>query len=89
MYYFYILQSLKNPNYFYKGSINNLKKRIPQHNNGEVFSTKIRRPWRLVYYEAYLSEKAARKRELAVKRSGSISVPLLRRIKASFKEKAT
>lgn len=48
-------------------------------------STKARAPYRVVYYEAYLTEKAARLREAAVKKSGSVSTPLLRRIKASLK----
>lgn len=85
MWYFYILQSQKDKNYFYKGSTNNHQKRLKQHNNGQVQSTKSRRPWKLVYYEAYLTEKAARLREHSVKKSGSISVPLIRRIKNSLK----
>lgn len=60
--------------------------RLLQHNEGKVQSTCSRKPWKLVYYEAHLSEKAARFRELAVKRSGSISIPLLRRVKASIHE---
>lgn len=86
MYYFYILQSLKEPDYFYKGSPNNLRLRFIQHNNGDTESTKSRKPWKLVYYEAYVSEKSARERESHVKKSGSISVPLLRRIKQSLKK---
>jgi len=85
MWYFYILQSQKNLNYFYKGSSGDLKKRVPQHNNGEVPSTRPNRPWKLVYYEAYLTEKAARLRESNVKQSGSVSVSLLRRIKGTLK----
>ncbi|MBU1110234.1 GIY-YIG nuclease family protein [Patescibacteria group bacterium] len=81
MFYFYILQSLKTPNYFYKGSTGNLEKRTVQHNNGDVPSTRPHRPFKLVYYEAYLSEKTARQRESSVKKSGSVSTPLLRRIK--------
>jgi putative endonuclease len=84
MWYFYILQSQIDQNYFYKGSTSDLQERLKKHNNGEVASTKPRRPWRIVYYEAYISEKAARVRERSVKRSGSISVPLLRRIKMSL-----
>ncbi len=84
MWYFYILQSQKDKEYFYKGSTGDLKKRFTQHNKGEVDSTRPRGPWQLVYYEAYVSEKAARLRESAVKQSGSISVPLLRRIKSSL-----
>lgn len=85
MWYFYILQSQVDQNYFYKGSTGDLRKRFVQHNNGEVVSTRPRRPWRLVYYEAYVSEKTARDRESNVKQSGSVSVPLLRRIKESLK----
>ncbi len=84
MWYFYIIQSQKDLNYFYKGSTGNLKRRLKQHNNGEVNSTRPRGPWKIVYYEAYVSETTARLREKSVKRSGSISTPLLRRIKKSL-----
>ena len=84
MYYFYILQSYKNKNWFYKGSSRDLRRRFSQHNNGEVDATRPYRPLRIAYYEAYISEKAARMREHNVKHSGSISVPLLRRIKVSL-----
>ena len=84
MWYFYILQSQREPHYFYKGSTNDLRRRVEQHNRGEVGSTAPRHPYRLVYYEAYVSEKAARDREASVKHSGSILVPLRRRIKASL-----
>ena len=84
MWYFYILQSHKNPNWFYKGSTKDLQNRIRQHSEGEVAATRPYRPLRLVYYEAYVSEKAARMRESNVKQSGSLSVPLIRRIKESL-----
>ena len=83
MWYFYILQSQKNHD-FYKGSTGDLRRRFSQHNAGEVNSIRPFRPWKLVYYEAYTTERAARMREASVKRSGSISVPLLRRIKESL-----
>jgi putative endonuclease len=84
MWYFYVLQSQTEPDYFHKGSMNDLRRRFTQHQSGEVDSTRPRRPYRLVYYEAYLTEHAARIREHAVKASGSVSVPLLRRIKESL-----
>jgi predicted GIY-YIG superfamily endonuclease len=84
MWYFYILQSLKNPNWFYKGSTGDLRDRVRRHAEGEVDATRPYRPLRLVYYEAYISEKTARMRESKVKQSGSVSVPLLRRIKDSL-----
>lgn len=85
MWYFYVLQSQKDLDYFYKGSTGDLKRRMLQHNNGEVESTRPNRPWKLVYYEAYLTEKVARLRESNVKKSGSVSAPLLKRIKESLK----
>jgi putative endonuclease len=84
MYYFYILQSQKDKAYFYKGSSKDLIKRLKQHNNNLVKSTKSRSPWRLVYYEAYLTETTARLRESSVKKSGSVLTPLLKRIKTSL-----
>lgn len=62
MYYVYILQSLKD-NLWYTGSTNGLKRRIAKHNAGEITSTRNRRPFQLVYYEACLNEHDARIRE--------------------------
>ena len=47
----------------YIGSTNDLRKRFNLHNDGKVFSTRLRVPFDLVYYEAYKSEKDARVRE--------------------------
>lgn len=84
MWYFYVLQSIEKPDYFYKGSTNDLDRRVKQHNGGTVFSSSPYKPYRLVYYEAYLHEFAARIREGAVKKSGSVSVPLMYRIRQSL-----
>ena len=58
MHYLYILLSRKD-NKFYIGYTNNLKRRIKEHNSGEVFSTKGRRPLVLIFYSAFLDEKDA------------------------------
>jgi putative endonuclease len=58
MHYLYILLSLKD-NKFYIGATNNLKRRFKENNNGEVLSTKGRRPLKLIYYSAFLNEKDA------------------------------
>jgi len=84
MYYFYILQSQKNKDWFYKGSTPDLKRRFAQHNNGEVISTRPYRPFEIVYYEAYTTHKAAIDREMCVKKSGSVLVSLMKRIKKSL-----
>lgn len=65
-YYVYILLSLKD-NKFYTGYSKNLKVRFDEHCSGRVDSTKDRRPLKLIYYEACLSEKDAIKREKYLK----------------------
>jgi putative endonuclease len=86
MHYFYVLQSTKKPNWFYKGSTSDLKKRIEEHNHKETLSNKPYLPLRLVYYEAYLSKESAIERERGVKKSGSVWKPLMRRIKRSLSD---
>ena len=84
MWYFYVLQSGKTPNYFYKGSTNDLRRRFFQHQRGDVDSTRSHRPFRVVYYEAYLTEEAARHRESSVKSSGAVWGALMGRVKNSL-----
>ena len=62
MFYTYVLQS-GSDNGFYYGYTVDLARRFEQHARGRVESTRGRRPLRLVYYEACLSEGDARKRE--------------------------
>ena len=62
MFYAYVLQSIKDKD-FYTGFTKNLKLRFEQHNKGQVESTKERCPFKLIYYEACLDEKDAKKRE--------------------------
>ena len=66
MYYTYILHSQIDGN-FYTGYTKNLKLRFEQHNKGAVESTKDRRPFKLVYYEACLNQQDATKREKYLK----------------------
>jgi putative endonuclease len=53
-YYVYILKSQKDGKY-YTGYTKNLKLRFEQHANGEVSSTKNRRPLELIYFEGCLN----------------------------------
>ncbi|MBN1471084.1 MAG: GIY-YIG nuclease family protein [Syntrophaceae bacterium] len=62
----YVLQSFKDGKH-YVGMTRNLQKRISQHNNGKVKSTKSRRPFTLVYYEELSSSQEARIREKYLK----------------------
>ncbi len=62
MYYTYALQSMKDMD-FYLGLTKNLKLRFEQHNNGFIESTRIKGPFKLIYYEACLDQSDASKRE--------------------------
>ncbi len=66
MYYTYILQS-ENDMGLYTGTTKNLELRFEQHNKGLVKSTKLRRPLRLIYYEACLDQNDAIRREKYLK----------------------
>ena len=66
MYYSYVLQSEKD-NRFYIGFTKDLKLRFEQHTKGVVDSTKNRRPIKLIYYEACLTQEDATKREKYLK----------------------
>lgn len=65
-YYVYILESCKD-NQWYTGYTSNLRKRISEHQSGYTYSTRSRRPWKLIYYEASLSETDAIAREKYLK----------------------
>ena len=65
-YYVYLLKSLKDGNY-YIGQTNNIQKRLKEHNNGKVRSTKNRVPFILVGYEIYKTRNEARWREYELK----------------------
>ncbi len=67
-YYIYILKSEKD-GLFYTGYTKDLRNRLNQHNNGEVQSTKNRRPLSLIYFEGCLNQKDATHREKYLKTS--------------------
>lgn len=83
MYYVYVLTSLKDGD-MYIGSTNDLKRRIVQHNKGQVPATKPRLPFKLLYYEAYLAEGDARLREKALRLRGQARNHLLNRLEKSL-----
>jgi putative endonuclease len=49
--------------WIYIGSSGDLKQRFKSHNNKENLSTKSYAPFKLIFYEAYLSKKDALRRE--------------------------
>lgn len=66
MFYVYVLLSEKDK-LLYTGYSDNLKSRYDAHANGFVKATRHRRPIKLIYYEAYINELDARRRELYLK----------------------
>jgi putative endonuclease len=67
MYYVYVLLSTKT-NRLYTGYTENLRRRFQEHQsgNGGKYTT-INKPFKLVYYEAFLEKKDATKQELFYK----------------------
>jgi putative endonuclease len=69
MHYVYVLRSTSDDG-LYIGYSANLRKRFQQHAQGDSLATSYRRPWKLIYYEAYLERDDALGRERYLK-SGS------------------
>ena len=78
MWYVYIIRSI-HTKYTYIGSTNNVKRRIKEHNNGIVKSTKPYVPFKLKAYVAVETEGQARKLEKYFK-TGSGKAILNKRI---------
>lgn len=61
-YYVYTLLSLKD-NKFYTGFTANLKKRLQEHADGKVTSTRLRNPFKLIHCEYFINKEDAEARE--------------------------
>ena len=85
MFYTYILQSLSTKDELYIGYTNDLKRRFKEHNQKQNFSTKRYAPWKLIYYEASLSQIDAERREKYLKTTHG-SRMLRKRIKVYLSE---
>jgi putative endonuclease len=62
MYFVYVLKSKIDDKYYY-GFTDNLERRLQNHNNKEVKSTKSRAPFDLIYFEKVDTAKEARIKE--------------------------
>ena len=85
MYYVYVLRSLHDDD-LYIGSTPNLRRRLSEHNSGKAAATAPRRPFALLYYEAYSAKEDALHREHALKRRGQARVHLMTRLKESLRQ---
>ena len=83
MNYVYMLQNVNDSEDFYLGCTSDLRRRIEEHNSDLSPSTRGK-SWRLVYYEAYTTLKAARRREASLKRNSRMRRFLTDRVKASL-----
>ncbi len=66
IHYIYVLHSALDKK-MYTGYTKNLKLRFEKHEKGKVFSTKNRRPLKMIYFEGCMSQKDATHREKYLK----------------------
>ena len=66
MFYVYILQSQKDKG-LYIGYTDNLKRRLNEHQDGKSLATKGRIPFKLIHYQAFISQKDALETEKYLK----------------------
>ena len=83
MYYVYVLKS-KTVKMIYIGCTNNFEKRLKEHNNNKVSSTKHKGPWEIRYYEAFFSKTDAFQREKKLKQNYRGWQELKKRLKESL-----
>jgi len=78
MFYVYLL--LDDNKKIYIGYSENLERRIKEHQNNKVYTTKRMKNPKLFYYEAYSNEELAKERESKLKQYGSSYHGLLKRL---------
>jgi len=83
MFYTYIIKSIKD-NDCYIGYTSDLQKRLKEHNSKLNKSTKHRTPFKIIYYEAYVSKDDATRREHNLKLRARAFRQLKLRIKKSL-----
>ena len=86
-FYVYVIQSLHH-DFVYVGITKDLKRRFTEHTTGKNVSTKPYVPYPLIFYEAYLSEQDAKKREKYLKTTKG-KVTLRQMLKNYFRAKDT
>ena len=78
MFFVYMIKSIEH-NWYYVGSTENIERRLKQHSNGHVKSTKYRAPYELVYTEKYSSVSEARTREKDLKTNRSLKEDIIKK----------
>jgi putative endonuclease len=86
MFYVYLIKSIPSRK-IYVGYTHDLRKRLKEHNEKKGGKyTKNKGPFELIYYEAYKSEKDAKKRENNLKLHKKAYTQLRKRILESLNE---
>ena len=67
MYFVYLLESSINNKWYIGYTPAKVLNRLVQHNKGKVQSTKAFKPWKIIYYEAYINRSDALGRERFLK----------------------
>jgi len=67
MFYVYILRSELDLSWYIGFTPDSPFRRLVKHNSGLVYYTKRKKPWKLIYFEAYLNQKDATSREKFLK----------------------
>jgi putative endonuclease len=70
MFYAYVLESLAKPGELYRGSTDDLQRRVAEHNAGKCVHTSKLKPWKVKFYAAFETLTLAQKFERYLK-SGS------------------
>ena len=84
MFYVYLLERL-DAKVYYLGYTADLKRRVKEHNGDYGSKTTKAYQWKLIYYEAYLTEKLAKDRERQLKRNRGSKRALYNRLEIDFK----
>lgn len=62
MFYVYVIEH-QQTQLMHVGFTNDLSKRLKEHNKRGLLTSKKKSAWQVIYYEAYLNESDARRRE--------------------------
>ena len=85
MFYVYVIRNTKIDR-CYIGFTKDLCRRLKEHNKQRKTGYTSSGKWKLVYYEAFLSEVDAKTREKRLKQDGRSRYQLMKRIEESLKK---
>lgn len=84
MYFVYLLESEQDKSWYVGYTSNDPVERLERHNSFQVYYTKRKAPWKLIYFESYLNRSDATGREKFLK-SGSGHIFLKKQLKNYLK----